>query len=135
MKGSELFKISFTRKPLKCISLIHVNSLLKEVHSGNNGENKRGRKLYQKLLDLGYYWPSMEADTTHPIKKCYPSQVHGNAIHALVMELHSINIPWLFHTWVFELIGPFNPPSKWYIRILATTECFTKWLKAIPLNK
>ena len=98
MQGSELFRISFAGKHLKCVSPTHANSLLEEVHGGSSGEHEGGRKLYQKLLDLRYYWPSMEADTTNHARKCYPCQVYGNAIHALAVELHSINTPWPFHT-------------------------------------
>ena len=55
MYGSELIRISFVGKPLKCVSPTHANSLLEEVHGGSSGEHEGGRKLYQKLLDLGYY--------------------------------------------------------------------------------
>ena len=135
MQGSELFRISFAGKPLKCVSPTHANSLLEEVHGGSSGEHEEGRKLYQKLLDLGYYWPSMEVDDTHHARKCYPCQVHGNAIHAPAVGLYSINTPWPFQTWAFDMIGPINPSSKGYIWILAATECFTKWVEAIPLKK
>ena len=43
--------------------------------------------------------------------------------------------PWPFYTWGLDLIGPLNPPSNGYIWILAATECFTKWIEAIPLKK
>ena len=98
MQGNELFRISFVEKSLKCVFPTHANSLLEEVHGGSSGEHEGGRKLYQKLLDLGYYWPSMEAYATHHTRKCYPYQVHGNTIHAPTVELHSINTPWPFHT-------------------------------------
>ena len=109
--------------------------MLEEVHGGSSGEHEGGRKLYQKLLDLGYYWPSIEADATHHARKYYLCQVHGNAIHAPIVELHSINTPWPFHIWAFDLIGPINPSFKGYTWILATTECFTKWVEAIHLKK
>ncbi|XP_050245856.1 uncharacterized protein LOC126693771 [Quercus robur] len=43
--------------------------------------------------------------------------------------------PWPFHTWGLDLIGLINPSSNGYIWILAATEYFTKWVKAIPLKK
>ena len=42
---------------------------------------------------------------------------------------------WPFHTWGLDLIGPINPPSNGHIWIIAVTEYFTKWVKAIPLKK
>ena len=46
-----------------------------------------------------------------------------------------MTIPWPFHTWGLDLIGPINPPSNGHIWILAATEHFSKWVEAIPLKK
>lgn len=129
-----MFRLSFAGTSLKCVSPADVNPLLAEMHAGSSGEHEGGRKLYQKLLDLGYYWPTMEADAVNYARKCYPCQIYGNAIHAPAVQLHSIITPWPFHTWAFDLIGPINPPSKGYTWILAATECFTKWVEAISLK-
>ncbi|XP_021290862.1 uncharacterized protein LOC110421578 [Herrania umbratica] len=130
--NNQMYKSAGT--PLKCVSPANVNPLLEEVHAGSSGEQEGGRKLYQKLLDLGYYWPTMEADAVNYARKCYLCQIYGNAIHAPAVQLHSIITPWPFHTWGFDLIGPINPLFKGYAWILATTECFTKWVEAISLK-
>ena len=44
-------------------------------------------------------------------------------------------IPWPFHTYGLDLVGPVNPPLHGYIWILLATEYFTKWAKAMPLQK
>jgi hypothetical protein len=46
-----------------------------------------------------------------------------------------MTIPWPFHTWGLDLIGPINPPSNGCIWILVATEYFTKWVEAIPLKR
>ena len=33
------------------------------------------------------------------------------------------------------MVGPVNPPSRRYIRILVATNYFTKWVEAIPPRK
>ena len=43
--------------------------------------------------------------------------------------------PWPFHTWVLDLMGPVNPPSREYIWILVAIEYFTKWVETVPLCK
>ena len=71
MNGNDLFRISFARKSLKCVSSVDIHPLLEEVHGRRSGEHEGGRKLYQKLLDIGYYWPTMEIDALNHTKKCY----------------------------------------------------------------
>ena len=44
-------------------------------------------------------------------------------------------IPWPFHTWGLDLVGPVNPHSHGYIWILVAMKYFTKWAEAIPLRK
>ncbi|OMO51232.1 hypothetical protein CCACVL1_29921 [Corchorus capsularis] len=71
MKGNELFRTSFARTPLKCVSPADVTPLLEELHGGTNGAHEGGLKLYKKLLDLGYYWPTMEVDATSNVRRCH----------------------------------------------------------------
>ena len=77
----------------------------------------------------------METDAINFAKKCVACQKHGNAIHAPAVTLHSLTTAWPFHTWAFDLIGPIHPSLKGCIWILVGTECFTKWVEAIPLKK
>ncbi|OMO94091.1 reverse transcriptase [Corchorus capsularis] len=97
MKGNELYRTSFGGSPLKCVSPADVTSLLEETHGGTNGAHEGGLKLYKKLLDLGYYWLTMETDATSHVRRCHLSKGH--------------------------------------IWILVATECFTKWVEAVPLKK
>uniref|UniRef100_A0A2N9I694 Integrase catalytic domain-containing protein n=1 Tax=Fagus sylvatica TaxID=28930 RepID=A0A2N9I694_FAGSY len=108
-----LFRKGFHGDPLRCLSLSESQTVMKEAHSGECGEHQGKKRLYQLLLTLGYYWPTMKRDTAD----------------------FNMATPWPFHTWGLDLIGPINPPSGGYIWILAATEYFTKWVEAIPLRK
>ena len=46
-----------------------------------------------------------------------------------------MTIPWPFHTWGLDLIGPINLPSNGQIWTMTATKYFTKWVEAIPLKK
>ncbi len=61
--------------------------VLEEVHQGVCGTHSSGLTLGKKLLRIGYYWPTMEADTYHFVKRCVPCQQHGDLIHALAQDL------------------------------------------------
>ena len=36
---------------------------MKEAHAGECGEHQGKKRLYQHLLTLGYYWPTIKKDT------------------------------------------------------------------------
>ena len=117
----QLYRVSFMGKPLRCIAPHETETILSEAHSRDGGEHQGGRKLYYHLLELGYYWPTMETDAFNFAKKCVACQKHGNAIHAPAVSLHSLTTPWPFHTWAFDLIDPIHPSSKGCIWILVGT--------------
>jgi hypothetical protein len=49
--------------------------------------------------------------------------------------LHPIIRPWPFRGWGLDFIGEVNPTStKGHRFVLAATDYFTKWVKAIPLK-
>uniref|UniRef100_A0A2N9I1Y0 RNA-directed DNA polymerase n=1 Tax=Fagus sylvatica TaxID=28930 RepID=A0A2N9I1Y0_FAGSY len=121
--------------PLRCLSLSESQTVMKEAHSGECGEHQGKKRLYQLLLTLGYYWPTMKRDTADFVKACHTCQMQANLIHTHPTNLQNMATPWPFHTWGLDLIGPINPPSGGYIWILAATEYFTKWVEAIPLRK
>uniref|UniRef100_A0A2N9EXH7 Integrase catalytic domain-containing protein n=1 Tax=Fagus sylvatica TaxID=28930 RepID=A0A2N9EXH7_FAGSY len=125
----------FHGDPLRCLSLSESQTVMKEAHSGECGEHQGKKRLYQLLLTLGYYWPTMKRDTADFVKACHTCQMQANLIHTHPTNLQNMATPWPFHTWGLDLIGPINPPSGGYIWILAATEYFTKWVEAIPLRK
>jgi hypothetical protein len=130
-----LFRKGFHGDPLRCLSLSESQTVMKEAHSGECGEHQGKKRLYQLLLTLGYYWPTMKRDTADFVKACHTCQMQANLIHTHPTNLQNMATPWPFHTWGLDLIGPINPPSGGYIWILAATEYFTKWVEAIPLRK
>ena len=77
----------------------------------------------------------MKKDSKGLVKTCHAWQVLGDAIHTHPNVLQEMTIPWSFHTWGLDLIGPINPSSNGHIWILAATKYFTKWVEAIPLKK
>uniref|UniRef100_A0A2N9ID84 Integrase catalytic domain-containing protein n=1 Tax=Fagus sylvatica TaxID=28930 RepID=A0A2N9ID84_FAGSY len=108
---------------------------LRKPHAGECGEHQGKKRLYQCLLTLGYYWPTMKKDAADFVKTCHTCQVQANLIHTHPTSLQNMATPWPFHTWGLDLIGPINPASGGCIWILVATEYFTKWVEAIPLRK
>jgi hypothetical protein len=109
--------------------------VIEETHAGECREHQGKKRLYQCLLTLGYYWPTMKKDAENFVKTCHTYQVQANLIHTHPTSLQNMATPWLFHTWGLDLIGPINLASGGYIWIFVVIEYFTKWVEAIPLRK
>uniref|UniRef100_A0A2N9HPH6 Integrase catalytic domain-containing protein n=1 Tax=Fagus sylvatica TaxID=28930 RepID=A0A2N9HPH6_FAGSY len=66
-KGT-LFRKGFHGEPLRCLSLSESQMVMKETHAGECGEHQGKKRLYQCLLTLGYYWPTMKKDVADFVK-------------------------------------------------------------------
>ena len=126
MEGETLFRKGFHGEPLRCLSLSESQMVMKETHAGECWEHQGKKRLYQCLLTLDYYWPTMKKDAADFVKTCHTCQVQANLIHTHPTNLQNMATPWPFHTWGLDLIGSINPASGGYIWILVATEYFTK---------
>ncbi|KAL6216049.1 hypothetical protein ACLB2K_009276 [Fragaria x ananassa] len=107
MDGSVLYRRGFNGKPLWCLGTTESQQVLEEVHAGECGEHQGKRKLYRQLLDLGYYWSTIQKDAHLKVKKCHACQAHANAnqIHKPSIALQDMRTPWRFHTWGLDFLG------------------------------
>lgn len=109
--------------------------VLEEVHQGIFGAHCSHLTLAKKLLRMGYYWPTMEVDAYHFVKRCVPCQQHDDLIHTPTQDLQLTITPWPFSHWGFNRVGQVYPNStNGHKYIISTTEYFTKCVKAIPLT-
>ena len=125
MQNGILFKKGYSGDPLRCLRPKEAREVVREVHSSDGGSHPGKRKLYKQLLLLGYYWPTMKSDSEELVKTYHACQILGDAIRTHPNVLQDMTTLWPFHTWGLDLIGPINPLSNGYIRILATIEYFT----------
>ena len=135
MKDGQLYRKSFQGQALRCLGLTKVEEVMNEVHSGDCGSHLGGRRLFEQLIFMGYFRPSMENEAMDFVKRCEACQRLRNLIHAPLVDMGSVTSPWPFHTWSIDLIGPISPPSRGKIWIIVATESFTKWSEAITLKK
>ncbi|KAL0444416.1 UNVERIFIED_CONTAM: hypothetical protein Slati_2164300 [Sesamum latifolium] len=55
--------------------------ILSEVHEGSCGNHFGGRSLADKVLRQGYFWPSIQKDAAHVVKRCKKCKEHANVMH------------------------------------------------------
>ena len=68
-------------------------------------------------------------------KKCETCQYHANFIHQPSEPLHPTVASWPFDAWGLDAIGPLPKSSGGHLNILATIDCFSKWMEAVPLKE
>ncbi|XP_074560083.1 uncharacterized protein LOC141816144 [Curcuma longa] len=81
MIGETLYKRAFSRPLLKCLGPDEADYVMKEIHQGCCGNHTDGRTLVRKILLVGYFWPTMQADTTQLVRTCLSCQKHQALSH------------------------------------------------------
>ncbi|XP_048623762.1 uncharacterized protein LOC125592565 [Brassica napus] len=125
----ELHRWTATKVLLKCISGEETRLVMAETHEGAAGNHSGGRALALKVKNLGFYWPTMNADCEKYVRKCDKCQRHAPTLHSPTQFLHTLTAPYPFMRWGMDIIGPM-PASRQKKFILVLTDYFTKWVEA-----
>ena len=91
-----LYKRGFSMPYLKCFNEEEANCILEEIHEGVYGDHVGPRSLVSKVIQTGYFWPTMQVDARELVKKCDKCQRFGNVQCLLVERLMMIASPWPF---------------------------------------
>ncbi|CAL9012077.1 unnamed protein product, partial [Prunus brigantina] len=81
-----------------------------------------------KVLQSGFFWPTLFKDTFDFCSKCDRCQKMGNISRRNEMPLNNILVVELFDVWGIDFMGPF-PSSFGYIYILVAVDYVSKWLE------
>ena len=65
-----LYKKSSSEPYLRCLTLNESHYVLRDVHEGACGNHSGARFLVHKIVRVGFYWPSMQADAKAYVKVC-----------------------------------------------------------------
>ncbi|XP_031405692.1 uncharacterized protein LOC116214426 [Punica granatum] len=134
LSGETLYRRSFDATLLRCVDENEAQRLMGEIHEGSCGPHMSGLMLTKKLMRLGYFWSTMEADCAKHVRHCHLCQVYTDQIKAPPNELRPMAAPWPFSMWGIDVIGPINPKaSNGHMFILVAIDYFTKWIEAITL--
>ena len=84
-----------------------------------------------KVLQSGFYWPTLFKDSYNFCKTCERCQKLGGITRRNMMPLNPILIIEVFDCWGIDFMGPF-PPSFGNLYILVAVDYVSKWIEAIP---
>ncbi len=91
---------------LKCLSKSEVEYVLKEIHEGVCGGHSGGRMLAHKAIRAGYYWPTMNRESSELVKHCDKCQKIAKIDMSPLPELSSISSSWPFARRGVDIVGP-----------------------------
>ncbi|XP_038982173.1 uncharacterized protein LOC120110664 [Phoenix dactylifera] len=89
------------------------------------------KKTAAKILQCGFYWPTLFKDSHNFCKACERCQKLGGITRRNMMPLNPILIIEIFDCWGIDFMGPF-PPSFGNLYILVAVDYVSKWIEAIP---
>ena len=126
-----LFKYCPDQIMRRCVPHNEQVRILTFCHSEACGGHFSARKTADKILQAGFYWPTLFKDCFDFCKTCVQCQQLGGVTKRNMMPLTPILIIEIFDCWGIDFMGPF-PPSFGYLYILLSVDYVSKWVEAIP---
>ncbi|KAL5578786.1 hypothetical protein UlMin_011228 [Ulmus minor] len=87
----------------RCVPEEEMESILRHCHSKEVGGHFGGTKTVAKILQSGFYWPSLFKDAFKFVSMCDDCQRSGNISRRHEMPLNNILIIDLFDVWAVAL--------------------------------
>ena len=118
----------------RCVSENEQGKILDECHASPYGGHFSGETTAQKILQSGFYWPTLFRDCAEWVKICDRCQKIGNISSRNEMPLRGIMVVQIFDVWGIDFMGPF-PPSFGNLYILLAVDHVSKWVEAVACSR
>ncbi|XP_071916252.1 uncharacterized protein [Coffea arabica] len=124
LSNGVLYKKSYLRPWLRCVTPEEGNYILRELHEGICGNHVGPRVLAKKGMLSGYYWPTIFLDSAELVARCKSCQLHAPIHHAPTQEMIPLQSPWPFFQWGIDLLGPFPRAPGGYEYVVVAVDYF-----------
>ncbi|RVW63656.1 Pro-Pol polyprotein [Vitis vinifera] len=126
-----LFKYCVDQIIRKCVPEQEQLGILSHCHDNACGGHFASQKTAMKVIQSGFWWPSLFKDAHSMCKGCDRCQRLGKLTRRNMMPLNPILIVDVFDVWGIDFMGPF-PMSFGHSYILVGVDYVSKWVEAIP---
>ncbi|XP_048605046.1 uncharacterized protein LOC106442714 [Brassica napus] len=122
-------------KPRRCVPEADIPGILCHCHGSSYAGHFATFKTVFKILQEGFWWPTMFRDAHTYIARCDACQRLGNISKRNEMPQNYILEVEVFDCWGVDFMGPF-PPSFKNEYILVAVDYVSKWVEAVasPTN-
>ena len=114
----------------RCVPEDEMNSVLSHCHTLPCGGHFGGQRTAAKVLQSGFYWPTLFKDAHHFVSTCDKCQRMGGISRKDKPPMHPILEVELLDLWGLDFMGPF-PLSYNNLYILLAVDYVLKWVEAI----
>ena len=115
----------------RCVLEEEMESILNHCHALACKGNFGGNRTTTKVLQSGFYWPTLFRDARHFVSTCDKFQRMGIISKRVELPLQPILEVELFDIWGMNFMGPF-PSSFKNLYLLLVVDYVSKWVEAIP---
>ncbi|XP_074318668.1 uncharacterized protein LOC141655487 [Silene latifolia] len=115
----------------RCVPREEATSIMSHCHDLPCGGHASSKKTAAKVLQCGFFWPTLFRDVAFYVKGCDKCQRSGNITRKHEMPMNFMLEVELFDVWGMDYQGPF-PSSFGNQYILVAVDYISKWVEAIP---
>ncbi|XP_052725952.1 uncharacterized protein LOC128194405 [Vigna angularis] len=125
-----LWKLCSDQVTRRCILDHEIDSVLQFCHASSPGDHLGIQRTARRVLDCGFYWPSIFKDAERICSTCEPCQRAGGSFSwKQQMPQQPMLFCEVFDVWGIDFMGPF-PVSFGFSYILLVVDYVSKWVEA-----
>ena len=129
-----LFRAGADNLLRRCVTKEEARSILWHCHNSPYGGHHSGDRTVAKVLQSGFFWPSIFKDAYKFVHCCDKCQRTGGISRRNEMPLQNIMEVEIFYCWGIDFMGPL-PSSYGNVCILVAVDYVSKWVEAIATPK
>ncbi|VFQ86119.1 unnamed protein product, partial [Cuscuta campestris] len=125
----KLYKRAFGGPLLRCLTNREAKRVIEEVHEGVCAAHQMSRTLSQRIILLGYYWPTIVQDYERYVQKCRTCQVFYKYPGRPATYYHPVSNVIPFARFGVDIIGAFPVAQGGKKFVIVAIDYFTKWIE------